>query len=111
MTDHDLIESLNRLADVLEENWPATSRIGEELCREAAQRLYTLTEWRPIASAPGSGQFIVSDGARQMIADGKMLAISRMPGIPKELNGYHWTHWKPLGPLPVKFLPPDPTPL
>ena len=57
-------------------------------------------EWFSIATAPKDGPFLVfHDGAagrRMMVADGRMLSISRAADTPHHLSGHHWTHWMPL---------------
>jgi hypothetical protein len=55
-----------------------------------------LTDWQPIATAPVEGKFLVSDGTRIMVADGRIYSLSIMPGTPHHLSGFHWTHWMPL---------------
>jgi hypothetical protein len=57
--------------------------------------------WQPIETAPPDGFFLVTDGRRQMVAAGKMLAASRAPGVPYHLGGTHWTYWMALPPLPA----------
>ena len=61
----------------------------------------TVGPWQDISTAPTDGMFLVTDGKRQMVASGIILAASNNPGVPFHLGGKHWTHWTALPPAPV----------
>lgn len=73
-------------------------RLMEAALAQSVRDLLTLVgQWEPIESAPKDGQFLVTDGQRQMVASGLIVRLWRQSTpTPVHLGGQHWTHWQPL---------------